>query len=69
MVWFGSTIFTVNEDSMILSKFLIKSMLLVTACGEKCLQKNLSKLPRAMEYTGIKRYKNTGYKNTGWYKK
>ena len=39
MVSFGRTIFSTNKGSMILSKFLFKPLLLVTAFTEKCLQK------------------------------
>ena len=45
MVWFGSTIFSTNKQSMKLSKYLIKSLLLVTAFGEKGLQKFVRSYP------------------------
>ena len=45
MVWFGSTIFSTNKPSMKLSKYLIKSLLLVTAFGEKGLQKFVRSYP------------------------
>ena len=37
MVWFGSTIFSIDKESMMLSKCLIKSLLLIIAFEEKYL--------------------------------
>ena len=39
MVWIGSTIFSTNKKSIILSKSLDKSLLLVIVFEDNCLQK------------------------------
>ena len=39
MVWFGSTVFASNKESLILSKCFIKSLLLVITVEEKSAYK------------------------------
>ena len=45
MAWFGNRIFSANKESMILSKCLIKSLLLVIAFEEKYLWKVIRGYP------------------------
>ena len=45
MVRFGSTIFSTNEESMMLCRCIIKSLLLLIALEEKCLLKVFQSYP------------------------
>ena len=45
MLWFGSKISSINQESMIFRKCLIKPLLLVKTFEEKCLQKVLQSYP------------------------